>query len=189
MLTMKKSIGDNMIPAGWTFAQGTELIKKAGFDGVDLWLGDVSWFLMKTPDAEVIRLRRAVEDAGLVVSNVSSSLHWKHPYSSPDPATREYAVRVTEREIATAVLLGCDAILVVPGLVTSDISYTDAYKRTVECLREVEPVAARAKIKIGCEPNTCYQRFLLSPREFSQFLDDIGSPYVGAHVDTANAHD
>jgi L-ribulose-5-phosphate 3-epimerase len=27
-----------------------------------------------------------------------------------------------------------------------------------------------------------------SPKEFSQFLDDVGSPYVGVHFDTANAH-
>ena len=27
---MKKSIGDNMIPTGWSFEQGLELVKKAG---------------------------------------------------------------------------------------------------------------------------------------------------------------
>lgn len=178
-----------MIPKGWTFEQGLELIKKAGFEGVDLWIGGVPWFQMETADAAVIQLRQAVENAGLVVSNVSNSLHWRYPFSSPDPEIREYARRITVREIETAVLLGCDAILIVPGLVNRDIVYTDAYKRTVECLQQAAPVAARAKIKIGCEPNTCYQQFLLSPREFSGFLDDVGSPYVGVHLDTANAHD
>jgi L-ribulose-5-phosphate 3-epimerase len=186
---MKKSIGDNMIPKGWSFEQGLELIKKAGFDGVDLWIGEVPWFQMETTDAAVVELQRAVESAGLVISNASNSLHWKYPFSSPDPKAREYAARITVREIETAVLLGCDAILIVPGLVTRDILYTDAYKRTVEGVQQVAPLAARAKIKIGCEPNTCYQQFLLSPREFSGFLDDVGSPYVGVHLDTANAHD
>jgi L-ribulose-5-phosphate 3-epimerase len=186
---MKKSIGDNMIPPGWSFEQGLELIKKARFDGVDLWIGEVPWFRMETPDAAVLQLRHAVESAGLVVSNVSNSLHWKFPFSSPDAKTREYAIRITEREIETAVLLGCEAILVVPGLVERKILYTDAYKRTVECLQRLAPVAAKAKIKIGCEPNTCYQRFLLSPQEFLGFLGDVGSAYVGVHLDTANAHD
>jgi hexulose-6-phosphate isomerase len=186
---MKKSIGDNMIPRGWSFEQGVELIKKAGFDGVDLWIGEVPWFQMETADAAVLQLRRTVENAGLVVSNVSNSLHWKYPFSSPDPKTREYALRITEREIETAVLLGCEAILIVPGLVNREILYTDAYKRTVESLKQAAPVAARANIKIGCEPNTCYQQFLLSPKEFSEFLDDVGSAYVGVHLDTANAHD
>ena len=44
---MKKSIGDYMIPKGWSFEQGLELIKKSGYDGVELWLGDVPWFQMK----------------------------------------------------------------------------------------------------------------------------------------------
>ncbi len=39
---MKKSIGDNEIPKGWTFEQGLALIKKAGYDGVELWLGDTA---------------------------------------------------------------------------------------------------------------------------------------------------
>jgi hexulose-6-phosphate isomerase len=186
---MKKSIGDNMIPPGWSFEQGLELIKRAGFDGVDLWIGERPWFQMETPDAAVLQLHRAVESAGLLVSNVSNSLHWKYAFSSPDPKTRAYAMGITEREIATAALLGCEAILVVPGLVDRKTLYTDAYKRTVECLQQVAPVAAKAKIKIGCEPNTCYQRFLLSPQEFLRFLEEVGSPYVGVHLDTANAHD
>src|SRR2546426_531289 len=33
---MKKSIGDNMIPKSWSFEQGLELMKKAGYDGVEL---------------------------------------------------------------------------------------------------------------------------------------------------------
>jgi sugar phosphate isomerase/epimerase len=49
---MKKSIGDNMIPKGWSFEQGLDLVKKAGYDGIELWLGDVPWFQMSTTDAE-----------------------------------------------------------------------------------------------------------------------------------------
>ena len=36
---MKKSIGDNMIPKSWGLGGGLELIKKAGYDGIELWLG------------------------------------------------------------------------------------------------------------------------------------------------------
>jgi len=33
---MKKSIGDNMIPKDWTFERGLELVKKAGYNGIEL---------------------------------------------------------------------------------------------------------------------------------------------------------
>src|ERR1700730_11168799 len=117
---MKKSIGDNMIPKGWTFEQGLELVKKAGYDGVELWLGDVPWFHMNTTDAAVTELRRKVEDAGLVVSNVSTGLHWETPLSSRDPKIRAEAIRIVKRQIETSQLLGCDDILVVVGLVTQE---------------------------------------------------------------------
>ena len=61
---------------------GLELIKKAGYDGVELWLGDVPWFQMATSDSDVRELRRKVENAGLVVSNVSTGLHWAAPLSA-----------------------------------------------------------------------------------------------------------
>ncbi len=70
---MKKSIGDNMIPKDWGFEKGLELVKRAGFDGIELWLGDVPWFQMTTTDTQVRELRRKVENAGLVVSNVSTA--------------------------------------------------------------------------------------------------------------------
>ena len=121
---MKKSIGDNMIPKSWSFEQGLELTKKAGYDGVELWLGDVPWFQMNTSDAQVRDLQRKVENAGLVVSNVSTGLHWTYAISARDPKVREQGIRIVERQVETAQLLGTDAILMVPGLVTEEVPTT-----------------------------------------------------------------
>jgi hexulose-6-phosphate isomerase len=186
---MKKSIGDNMIPASWSLGQGLDLIKKATYDGVDLWMGKTPWFQMSSTDTEVLRLRSSVESAGLVVSNVSTVLNWKFPISSADKKIRDYGIRIVERQIEAAVLLGCDVVLIVTGTVNRDTNYNDVYKRSVEALQALAPAAEKAKVMIGCEPNTCYQRFLLSPREFAQFLDDVGSSHVRVLLDTANAHD
>src|SRR5207249_4400817 len=94
MRVMKRSIGDNMIPKDWAFERGLDLVKKSGFDGIELWLGDVPWFQMTTTDAEVRELRRKVENAGLVVSNVSTGLHWASPLSAPHPRGRAQPARV-----------------------------------------------------------------------------------------------
>src|SRR5258707_1074193 len=90
---MKKSIGDNLFPKTWTLEQGLALIKKSGFDGVELWLGDKPWFQMSTSDAEVRALRRKVEDAGLTVSDVANALDWDENISARDPRIREKARR------------------------------------------------------------------------------------------------
>ena len=186
---MKKAIGDNMISKAWGFEKGLDLVKQAGFDGIELWLGDVPWFQMSTADSEVRDLRRKVEDAGLVVSNVSTGLHWAAPLSSREPKVRAQAVRIVEREIETAVLLGTDAILLVPGLVTAEVPYNEVYQRCLEALRSLGEKAARAGVRIGCENCNAEHRFLISPREFWQFLNDVNSPAVGIHLDVGNIHD
>jgi len=186
---MKKAIGDNMFAKQWGFEKGLELVKQAGFDGIELWLGDVPWFQLSTTDGEVRELRRKVENAGLVVSNVSTGLHWASPLSARDPTVRARATRIVEREIETAVLLGTDAILVVGGLVTEEVPYNEVYQRSVDALRPLGQTAARAGVRIGCENCNAEHRFLMSPREFGQFLDDVHSPAVGIHLDVGNIHD
>jgi L-ribulose-5-phosphate 3-epimerase len=186
---MKKAIGDNMIPKDWGLDRGLELVKKAGYDGIELWLGDVPWFQMSTTDADVRDLRRRVEQAGLVVSNVSTGLHWASPLSARDPKLRAQAERIVERQIETAVLLGADAILVVAGLVTEEVPYNEVYQRCVDALKSLGDKAQRAGVRIGCENCNSEQRFLLSPREFHEFLNDVNSPAVGIHLDVGNIHD
>src|SRR5258708_6210920 len=115
---MKKSIGDNMFPKEWTFEEGLAVVKKASYDGIELWLGAKPWFQVETSDADVRVLRRKIEDAGLVVSNVANSLDWDHPVSSRDPRVRETAFRHFGRQIEAAQILGTDAILMVAGIVT-----------------------------------------------------------------------
>ncbi len=186
---MRKSIGDNLIPEGLGFDRGVELVKKSGFDGIELWLGDVPWFQMSTSDAQIRDLRRRVENAGLVVSNVSTGLHWKYSLSARDPKVQQEGIRVVERQIEAAQILGTDAILVVAGLVTEETPYNEVYQRTVGAVQRLAPAAQKADVKIGCENCNSEQHFLLSPREFSTFLNDVNSPAVGIHLDVGNIHD
>jgi len=186
---MKKSIGDNLIPKDWTFEQGLALIKKTGYDGIELWLGDKPWFQMTTSDSEVRALRRKVEDAGLAVSDVANALDWDENISARDPRVRERALRHVERQIETAQLLGADSTLVVAGLVTAEVPYNEVYGRTIDSLRAIGEKAAQARVKIGCENCCAEQRFLITPREFWQFLNELNSPWVGIHLDVGNIHE
>jgi hexulose-6-phosphate isomerase len=181
---MKKAIGDNMIPKEWGLDRGLQLVKHSGYDGIELWLGDMPWFQMTTTDAELRELRRKVESAGLVVSNVSTGLHWASPLSAREPAVQARAM-----QIQAAAILGANAILVVAGLVTEEVPYNEVYQRCVDALKSLGTEAARAGVQIGCENCNSEQRFLLSPREFARFLDDVNSPAVGLHLDVGNIHD
>lgn len=186
---MKKSTGDNFFPKDMAFTAGLQLLKKSGYDGVELWLGDRPWFQMNTTDAQVRSMLSQIEDAGLAVSNVANSLDWDENVSARDPKKREAAFRHVQRQIEAAQLLKTDAILIVAGLVTEAVPYTEVYKRTVDALQQLAPIAEKARVKIGVENCCSEQKFLLSPREFQMFLRDVNSDWVGIHLDVGNIHD
>jgi L-ribulose-5-phosphate 3-epimerase len=186
---MKKSIGDNIFPQGMSFDDGLKLLKRAGYQGIELWLGDRPWFQMSTTNAQLREMRSKIQDAGLQVSNVSNALDWDENVSSRDPAKRDAAFRHIRRQLEAAQLFNTDAILIVAGLVTADTPYNEVYNRCVDSLKKLGDDAASAKVKIGVENCCAEQKFLLSPREFNVFLDDVGSRWVGIHLDVGNIHD
>src|SRR5258708_37913324 len=55
-------------------------------------------------------------------------------------------------------------------------------------MQQLAPTAASARVKIGCENCNSEQRFLISPREFWTFLNEVNSPFVGLHLDVGNIH-
>ena len=59
-----------------------------------------------------------------------------------------------------------------------------AYERALSALRELAPVAESLKVSIGVE--NVWNRFLLSPMEMAEFIDKVGSDYVGAYFDVGN---
>ena len=186
---MKKSIGDLMFPKGWSFEAGLDLTKRAGYDGVELWLGRTPWFPMDIKEGDVLELLRKVRNAGLEISNVSDGSLNDFPLGARDPKIRAQGFRVVERQLETAHLLGTDAILVITGEVSDELPYDELYLRLQDSLRQLAPKAEAAGVKIGVENGNSEDDFLLSPREFNQFLAEINSPWVGIHLDLGNIHD
>ena len=66
------------------------------------------------------------------------------------------------------------------------VPYDVAYHNALDALRELaHAVGERHRVHLVAE--NCPGKFLISPLEFPQFLDEIHSPWVGACFDTGNA--
>lgn len=187
---MKKSI------SYWSFSgknvfEAMQIAKDAGFDGIELTLdaeGDVT---MQTSAAQLTEIRGAAEKIGLELPSVASSLYWAYSFTSDDPDERERAHQAAVCEINTAKALGADTVLIVPGSVSVEfvperpvVSYDVCWERALQAMKRLAPVAEEAGINIGVE--NVWNRFLLSPLEMRQFLDEIGSERVGAYFDVGN---
>lgn len=160
------------------------LSKKAGFDGIELSLAEEGEISLKSKESELMNLKTLAENIGIEIPSLASGLYWKYSFTEPNPEIRKKAFEIAIKQIEFAKLLGADTVLIVPGLVKEDVSYDDAFERALEIFDELKKYAEKLQIHIGLE--NVWNRFLLSPLEFRDFIDKINNPFVGAYFDVGN---
>lgn len=183
---MKKGLSDAMFIPKWGAEKFLKLAKKAGFSGVELnFREDSGNITPKTPLSDANRFAHLVGLYDLEISSLSTGLFNHYSLSSNDPRLRKSGEEIGRRMIEFAAEMDVKIIKVVPGTITGDISYGTAYENAVDSLIGLGEEAAAAGVTIGVE--NVYNKFLPSPREFVNFLDDINHPYVKAYFDNGNA--
>ncbi len=188
---MRKGISIWAFPSGNTVEDSIRAAAEAGFDGIELALNETGQLGLDATDAELDGYRNTAQQAGIAITSLATGLYWSYPMTSGDAAIREKAKIIVKKQLDAAARLGVDAILVVPGAVGVDfvsgsevVPYDVAYDRALGALKELAPYAESRKVSIGVE--NVWNKFLLSPLEMRQFLDAIGSPWVGAYFDVGN---
>lgn len=191
---MRKAITLRMFPDNMDTLRRLEIARDAGFEGVEVNLEPWQEYSLNTDERELIRLRREIEARGMCVSAVYDREQWHYPITSQQPATRERCQTIIQGLARAATILGTDAVLVMPGAVDNSIlapnpeivPYAIAYQNAQAVLRCLGHTAGeRHHVHLVAE--NCPGKFLVSPLEFARFLDEIGSPWVGACFDTGNA--
>lgn len=180
----------------WSFPQGTineslTLAKNAGYEGVELALSGDGELSLNSSEQEIKEVRKTAQDLGLSLYSLSCGLCWDYRLSDDDKNMREKAKDMIKKQLDTAKILGADTILVIPGVVNVEFSspekkvaYDIAYERALEGLNELKGYAESLKVNIGLE--NVWNKFLLSPMEMRDFIDKIGSEYVGSYLDIGN---
>ena len=179
----------------WSFAETDlrkcmELAKDAGFDGIELALDEHGPVSMDSTKEDIMKVKAMADEVGLELYSVACGLYWTYNYTSGNEGNVKRAKEITKKQLEVASWLGCDTILVVPGAVEVSfdpgevVEYDVAYERALSALRELAPVAESLKVSIGVE--NVWNRFLLSPMEMADFIDKVGSEYVGSYFDVGN---
>jgi hexulose-6-phosphate isomerase len=148
-------------------------IKAAGFDGVEM--------MSHMNQDEVVAAR---DEAGLIVPSVCGAKHWDMPLTDPDPRVREAGLDALRQTLRDAKRYGASSVLLVPGKVTAQVSYADAWTRSQIEIRKAIPLAEELGVKIAIE--NVWNQFLLSPLEAARYVDEFNSPAVGWHFDVGN---
>ncbi len=189
---MKKAISTWSFPPEWTLDKKLGVAAEAGFAGFEIDLTEDGPVAMTSTPEELQTVRRKVEAAGLQISGLATGLYWGANAASGDETVRKRAREILARQIESAVHLGVDAILVIPGSVGVDfipgaevVPYELAHRRALDFLKEALPAAERSKVTL-CVENV-WNKFLLSPLEMKAFIDDFRSDGVGSYFDVGNA--
>lgn len=173
----------------WSFREPSlkkcfQMAKAAGFDGVEVALDETGEISLESTREELESILQAARQEGISLYSVASGLGWAYPLTDNDPAVRAKAESIIKKQIDTAAVLQCDTILLVPGVVSEKVSYETAYERALEEISRMAPYAESKGVTIGVE--NVWNKFLLSPLEMKQFIDQIGSPCVKAYFDVGN---
>jgi L-ribulose-5-phosphate 3-epimerase len=156
-----------------TMVEKMKAVREAGFEGVEM--------MSHMNQEEVLRAR---DEAGLEIPSVCGKEHWGKPLSHPDPKVREEGLEGLKQTLRDGKRYGASSVLLVPGVVNKDISYTDAYARSQAEIRKAIPLAEELGVKIAIE--NVWNHFLLSPLEAARYVDEFKSPAVGWHFDVGN---
>ena len=172
---MKISLKYGMVKGNMSVLDNFQMLKDIGFDGVE----------MDSPNNlnndEIIE---ASKKTGLEIPGVINSVHWKNPMSHPDAEVRENCVEAMKTSLNDCKAYGGTTVLLVPGVVSNEVSYDDAYKRSQEEIRKLIPFAKETGIKIAIE--NVWNNFLISPIEAARYIDELDSKMVGWYFDVGN---
>jgi L-ribulose-5-phosphate 3-epimerase len=171
--SIKKAIMFGTVGVKGSTLEKFQAVKEAGFEGVE-------------PNShmnqdEVLRARDAT---GLRMPSVCCATHWDQTLTDPDPAVRQKGLEGLEQALRDAHRYGATSVLLVPGVVTKDVTYDQAYERSQAEIRKALPLAEEFKVRIAIE--NVWNHFLLSPLEAARYVDDFKSPWVGWHFDVGN---
>ena len=173
---IKKSILISMLPKELSYLGQFKLAVDVGFHEMEV----------RTVDSndEALKIKQAAGQAGLRIHSVMNQAHWRYPLSSPDPKEVQASMQGMELSLNQAKFYGADAVLLVPAVVRDDTTYEQAWERSQKKICELLPLAEKTGVIIAIEE--VWNKFLLTARDFVQYIDEFNNPLVQAYVDVGN---
>lgn len=185
---MKKSINAWSVPSQLTFEETFQAVSEAGFEGIELNLdaegASAHAFSLSSGEADYDKVKALSQKYHLPVGSISTSLYGANPLGSDCPDARERGKNVLRKQLEIAKALGADGILAVPGGLSDTVSLLQAHQNAAASLRELIPEIEASGVKVGLE--NVWNGFFMSPFDMRAFIDELGSPSIGAYFDVGN---
>src|SRR5215213_6710373 len=114
----KKAVKIGMVKTGDTLLEKFKLLKELGFDGIE----------MDAPSKySAEEVKKCIAETGLNVPGVVDSVHWQQRLSDPNDEVRAKGQEALRTALKYCKEIGGTSVLLVPGRVTPDASYEQAW--------------------------------------------------------------
>jgi L-ribulose-5-phosphate 3-epimerase len=175
-LPIKKGVLLDMLPDNLSYADRFKMARDVGFDVVQA---------SATPDERAAEeIKKAAIAAGLRIDSVMNVGDGENPLSSSNPAVVEQGLAGMRISLRNAKLWNSEAVLLVPAVVNPQTSYRDAWTRSQKEIRKLIPLAEQLEIAIAIEE--VWNKFLLSPLEMANYIDEFKSRWIKVWFDVGN---
>src|SRR5215213_857171 len=171
--SLRKAIMYSTIGVKGSVLDKFRAMKEAGFEGVEPMGG--------MGREEVIA---AFKETGLEAASVCCHTHWEKPLSAADEATRKIGLNGLVTSLNDAKAYGAGSVLLVPGVARDGVTWQECFDRSVVEIRKAIPVAQETGVKISIE--NVGNNFIVKPEQAIEYLDALGSEWVGFHFDIGN---
>ena len=173
---IKKGLVFDMVSDKLSYGDRFKLVRDSGFEVVQA--------LTEPDQRKADAMKQAADGAKIRIDSVMNVDHWRYPLSSSDPTVVEKSLSGMRTSLQNAKLWGSDTVLLVPAVVNPQTSYRDAWTRSQAQIRKLIPLAEELKVVIAIEE--VWNRFLLSPLEMAQYIDEFRSAWIQAWFDVGN---
>lgn len=170
---LRKAIMFGTVGVKGTVLERFRAVKAAGFEGVE-----------PNGGMDQDEVMKALEETGLQAASVCCHTHWAKPLSDQAPSNRAAGLEGLRQSLRDAKRYGAGSVLLVPAVVNEQVSYAEAWDRSVAEIRKAIPLAEELGVTISIE--NVWNNFLLSPLEAARYVDEFNSPRVGWHFDIGN---
>lgn len=160
------------------------LCQDAGYEAVELTFGEGKDTDINMSDSELQGIAAKCQAAGVEIGSITAGYSNRGNLLSPDATQRKNGTISLARGLEVAGALGVGGILLHPGQLTVEGTYQEVWDNLVGILKELAPSAEAHQVAIGLE--NVWNKFLLSPKEMREIVDEVGSEWVGTYLDTAN---
>jgi hexulose-6-phosphate isomerase len=175
---MRRAIRTSMLPPADNWKSRLDSVSAAGFDGLAV-------DAMESP-IEADELARAASERKLTIESVVCPSTVHYALSSADPDVQKKGVASLKTALTAAAMWRAHQVVITPAVVDESTPPSQAWSRSIVVLKDqILPLAGGFKLYVSIQVPT--PKFILSPGDCNQYIDELRSPWARASLGVGDA--